>query len=211
MAVPRARHRTSRTASPGGARKRRAPARTRHERQDLEPCDTAKTIGKATTSRIAAARAAACSGGGGGGIPIPIGGGGLSITSLLVIGVICLMLGINPLELLSGARRHAAGCRTCRAPVRARGSPFEIPGGQQPRVAPQDDEMTRFVRRVLADTEDVWERVFQAAGKTLREADAGAVHARHAARPAASANRRWGRSIARSTTRSTSISTSTGS
>ena len=36
----------------------------------------------------------------GGGIPIPIGGGGLSITSLIVIGVICLMLGINPLELL---------------------------------------------------------------------------------------------------------------
>src|SRR6185437_13524753 len=38
----------------------------------------------------------------GGGFPIPIGGGGLSITSLLVIGAICLMLGINPLELLSG-------------------------------------------------------------------------------------------------------------
>ena len=41
--------------------------------------------------------------GGGGGIPIPLGGGGLSITSLLVIGAICLMLGINPLELLSGS------------------------------------------------------------------------------------------------------------
>ena len=35
-------------------------------------------------------------GGGMGGIPIPIGGGGLSITSLLVIGAICLMQGINP-------------------------------------------------------------------------------------------------------------------
>ena len=38
---------------------------------------------------------------GGGGLSLPIGGGGLSITSLIVIGVICLMFGINPLELLS--------------------------------------------------------------------------------------------------------------
>ena len=42
-------------------------------------------------------------GGGGGGFQLPIGGGGLSITSLLVIGAICLMLGVNPLELLSGS------------------------------------------------------------------------------------------------------------
>jgi predicted metalloprotease len=44
-------------------------------------------------------------------------------------------------------------------------SPFELPGGRQPNVAAQNDEMARFVRRVLADTEDVWERVFQAAGR----------------------------------------------
>jgi predicted metalloprotease len=44
-------------------------------------------------------------------------------------------------------------------------APVEIPGGQQPRVAPPNDEMTRFVRRVLADTEDVWERVFEASGR----------------------------------------------
>ena len=47
------------------------------------------------------------SGGFGGGrgmrIPIQIGGpGGMSLTSLLVVGAICLMLGINPLDLLSG-------------------------------------------------------------------------------------------------------------
>src|ERR1700674_1232852 len=103
-------------------------------------------------------------GGGGGGIPFPIGGGGLSITSLVVIGVVCLMLGINPLELLSsgdGAPRMPDIPRTSPRS----GSPFEIPGGQQQRVAPQNDEMSRFVRRVLADTEDVWERVFQGAGK----------------------------------------------
>jgi uncharacterized protein len=102
--------------------------------------------------------------GGGGGIPFPIGGGGLSITSLLVIGAVCLMLGINPLELLSGGEGAPRMPDIPRTSPRS-GSPFEIPGGQQPRIAPQNDEMSRFVRRVLADTEDVWERVFQGAGK----------------------------------------------
>jgi predicted metalloprotease len=102
---------------------------------------------------------------GGGGFPIPIGGGGLSITSLLVIGGICLMLGINPLELLSGASDGIPRMPDVPRTSPGSRSPFDIPTGQKPRVAPQDDEMSRFVRRVLADTEDVWDRVFQAAGK----------------------------------------------
>jgi predicted metalloprotease len=85
--------------------------------------------------------------------PIPLGGGGLSITSLLVIGAVCLMLGINPLELLSG------GGGVPNMPDTSR------PANYQPGVAPQADEMSRFVRRVLADTEDVWDRSFQAAGR----------------------------------------------
>ena len=65
--------------------------------------------------------------GGGMGIPIPIGGGGMSITTLLIIGVICLMLGINPLTLLTGggiempdmprpgpSQRDIPGCRAAR-------------------------------------------------------------------------------------------------
>ena len=106
--------------------------------------------------------------GGGGGIPFPIGGGGLSITSLIVIGAICLMLGINPLELLSGGEGMPRMPDIPRSSPQS-GSPFELPSAQQPRVAPQDDEMSRFVRRVLADTEDVWVRVFQAAGKTYEK------------------------------------------
>jgi len=102
-------------------------------------------------------------GGGMGGIPIPIGGGGLSITSLLVIGAICLMLGINPLELLGSIDSAPRLPDIPRTSPRS-SSPFELPGAGQ-RVAPQDDEMSRFVRRVLADTEDVWDRVFQAAGR----------------------------------------------
>ena len=76
--------------------------------------------------------------------------------------------------------RACRGCRTFRAPVRGSGSPFEIPGGQQPRAAPQNDEMSRFVRRVLADTEDVWERVFQAAGKRYEKPTLVLFTRRHA-------------------------------
>ena len=38
-----------------------------------------------------------------------------------------------------------------------------LPG--QRHIEPQNDDMTRFVRRVLADTEDTWGRVFEAAGR----------------------------------------------
>jgi predicted metalloprotease len=95
---------------------------------------------------------------------IPIGGGGLSITSVLVIGAICLMLGINPMEFLSGTEGIPRMPEVPRTNTGSR-SPFDIPTGQQPRVAAQDDEMSRFVRRVLADTEDVWDGVFKAGGK----------------------------------------------
>ena len=93
--------------------------------------------------------------GGGRGLPfpIPLGGGGLSITSLLVIGAVCLMLGINPLELL-----NSGGGGVPQMPDISR-------PGTQPSAPPQADEMSRFVRRVLADTEDVWERSFQASGR----------------------------------------------
>ncbi|MBO0741530.1 MAG: zinc metallopeptidase, partial [Hyphomicrobiaceae bacterium] len=83
--------------------------------------------------------------------------------SLLVIGAICLMLGINPLELLGSIDSAPRLPDIPRTSPRS-GSPFELPGAGQ-RVTAQDDEMSRFVRRVLADTEDVWDRVFQAAGK----------------------------------------------
>ena len=119
------------------------------------------------------------------------------------------MLGINPLELLSGADGMPRMPDMPRTSPRSR-SPFELPSGQQPRVAPQDDEMSRFVRRVLADTEDVWERVFQAAGKTLREAEAGAVHARHAT-ACGIGQSAMGPFYCPLDTRSTSTSTSTAS
>ena len=106
---------------------------------------------------------------GGGGFPIPLGRGGLSIPSLLIIGVICLLLGINPLPLLFGT--DGVPNMPPMSPTQTgRPSAQDIPGlpGQTP-VGPQTDEMSRFVRRVLADTEDVWERLFQAGGRQYQK------------------------------------------
>ena len=104
-------------------------------------------------------------------IPIPMGGGGrggFSLTTMLIIGAVMLLFGFNPLDILRGGGpdmgqvpqmprmdpgRQAGGQRT----------PFELPG-QRP-ASPADDEMKRFVGRVLADTEDVWSKVFQGFGK----------------------------------------------
>ncbi len=117
--------------------------------------------------------------GGGQRIQIPIGGrGGLSLTTLIIIGVLMLFFGLNPLDLLRGgggpgsqgfpgmpdlpqtdtrAERQAPGQRP----------PFDIPGlpGGQKEVARGDDEMKVFVSRVLADTEDVWTSVFKGFGR----------------------------------------------
>lgn len=131
-------------------------------------------------------------GGGGRGMQIPIpmgrGGGGFSITTLLIIGAIMLLFGINPLDLLRGG---GGGFSFPEMPQNQRvdrpgGStnPFDIPGlpgsreaqprPQQPgqptqRSARPDDEAAQFVRRVLADTEDVWGRIFQSFGRKYQE------------------------------------------
>jgi predicted metalloprotease len=112
-------------------------------------------------------------------IPIPIGGrgGGLSLTTLLIIGAIMLMFGVNPLDLLrdSGGgfpdlnremqwpRDDSAG----RAPNR---QGIELPPRSSTEKGAQgEDAVKSFVSRVLADTEDVWSAVFQRAGRSYVE------------------------------------------
>ena len=120
--------------------------------------------------------------GGRGGIQIPIGGrGGMSITTLLILGAIMLFFGINPLDVLFGGGgggfpdvpqlpRMDQG-----APRRsAERSPLDIPGlpgrgGEKTQVPQGEDDMKKFISRVLADTEDVWSRVFQGLGKRYQE------------------------------------------
>jgi len=101
---------------------------------------------------------------GGGGTVIPIGGGGrgLGLGWILLIGIGCLLLGINPLALLTGGGLQVPDMPR---PAPRSGAP-DLPGlPGQPGVGQSGDEMGKFVRRVLADNEDVWGRVFKAAGK----------------------------------------------
>ena len=117
-------------------------------------------------------------GGGGGrggrmGFPLPIGRGGMSLTSLLIIGAIMLMLGMNPLDLL----REGGGFPDLQLPRIEQGrptqtsqrNPFDLPGsGGAPSQANQD-EMKQFVARVLADMEDFWTKEFQQYGLRYEE------------------------------------------
>jgi len=93
-----------------------------------------------------------------GGFQIPIGrgasGGGLSgIIILVVLFFVLKACGIDPLEVLSGGTG--------------------VPGGQDTQIseseAPANDEMKQFVGVVLAETEDVWNGIFQAEGLKYQE------------------------------------------
>jgi predicted metalloprotease len=97
------------------------------------------------------------SGLGRGGFRIPVGGsrgGGLGIGGIVVVLIICWITGINPLTLLSGGD------------IGTGDSGYEQ--STTPR-APANDEMTSFVRTVLAETEDTWKTIFAANGQTYQD------------------------------------------
>lgn len=113
-------------------------------------------------------------------IPIPMGGGrgGFSLTTLLIVGALMLFFGVNPLDILRGGFGGGGGGGGIEIPQLPRvdpgttgqgRSPFEIPRGQQSSVSPNEVAMKQFVGRVLADTEDVWTRVFKAFGREYKE------------------------------------------
>jgi predicted metalloprotease len=93
-------------------------------------------------------------GGGLGGLPVR---GGLGIGTIVVLGLVGWALGIDPSVLIGGAEM--------------------LGGGNQPRVeqparprqtgAPQD-EVGRFVNRVLSSTDVIWKDVFSKQGQTYR-------------------------------------------
>ena len=106
----------------------------------------------------------------GGGFPgggmLPMAGGGLGIGSMILIGVVCLMLGVNPLTFLMNNNIQLPNMPR---PER-QGGATDVPGlPGQPSVGQNQDEETTFVRRVLADTEDVWTQVFKTAGLQYRK------------------------------------------
>ncbi|MEY4767218.1 MAG: hypothetical protein RI907_3891 [Pseudomonadota bacterium] len=100
------------------------------------------------------------SGGGGGGGGLPglggvggLGGGRLGLGTVAVALVASYFLGVNPmtmLEMLSGGGSGAVAPSQAQRP--------------EPRASRADDPGSRFVRQVLATTEDVWQAQFQVHG-----------------------------------------------
>ena len=122
---------------------------------------------------------------GGGGIQIPIGGkGGLSLTSLIIIGALMLLFGTNPLDVLLGGP-GSGGFNVPQMPRMdpeahrrtSERTPYDIPGlpggggqpsGQRTQVPAAEEAMASFVKKVLADTEDVWSREFKGFGQNYK-------------------------------------------
>ncbi|WP_349435071.1 neutral zinc metallopeptidase [Pararhizobium sp. A13] len=98
----------------------------------------------------------------GGGFRIPTGGGGRgggmsigTIIFLVVIYFVLRMMGIDLLQVMEGGQVGSPG--------------VEQTESQTPQGSAQEEEAKAFVATVLAETEDTWNGIFQAAGETYRE------------------------------------------
>jgi predicted metalloprotease len=83
------------------------------------------------------------------GRPIAIGGG----AGMLVLIVLALLLGLDPRALLGPQG----------------GGPLQPGPVQGPRGGPEEDDLVKFVRTVLASTEDVWREQFAEMGRAYRD------------------------------------------
>lgn len=84
-----------------------------------------------------------------GGVRIPIGrgGGGIGIGTIIILGILWLVFGINPLEMLSRGF----------APQQQ-----EMPQQTQTQPGvPASDEWAQFAAKVLGTTETTWDKIFQ--------------------------------------------------
>jgi uncharacterized protein len=96
-------------------------------------------------------------GGYGGGGGFPVGGGGIGIGTIVVLGIVGWALGIDPSLLIGGAEMlNRQQPQIQQAPPTARRT-----------GAPQDD-MGRFVSKVLGSTELQWKQIFSKDGKSYR-------------------------------------------
>jgi uncharacterized protein len=98
------------------------------------------------------------SGGFGGGFGIPIGAGGLSIGTVVVLGLVGWALGIDPSFLIGGAEI-----------LNGNSHRYEQPYQREPRRTGRPTDATGdFVAAVLGDTEDRWGEIFRADGLRYR-------------------------------------------
>ena len=91
-------------------------------------------------------------GGFGGGGGLRFGGFHIGLGGILIIVVVSLLLGKNPLEILSLLSGGDSGASIVQ----------EVPPGSQGTPSTESDEPHRFVRTILGSTEDVWTEYFQA-------------------------------------------------
>ena len=91
---------------------------------------------------------------GGGGFGMPGRAGGLGIGTVLILGLIGWVFGIDPRILIGGAEILTGGGE----------QQYERKTTSEKRSAPPD-ETGQFVAAVLGDTEDRWKEIFQAAGR----------------------------------------------
>ncbi|CAN5313441.1 neutral zinc metallopeptidase [soil metagenome] len=76
-----------------------------------------------------------------------VGMGGMGLGGLLIVGVIALLMGKNPLEVMGQVAGQQAPTEQA-----------------QPGAAPANDEASQLASVVLGSTEDVWGQVFQKSG-----------------------------------------------
>jgi uncharacterized protein len=94
---------------------------------------------------------------GGGGVRIPMGrGGGIGIGGILLLLVLWLVFGINPIDILSGGGGFT---------VPQDESPYQQIPGPQGGGTTQNDAMKTFVSKVLGTTERSWEKIFSEKGE----------------------------------------------
>ncbi len=94
--------------------------------------------------------------GGGGGMGVPGGRGGIGGIGLVIVVIAALFFGFDPGALLGG------GDQAPPAPAPRTGFNEERPRPPQPgQQQGQNDEMRRFVARVLGSTEEVWQQLFR--------------------------------------------------
>jgi predicted metalloprotease len=100
------------------------------------------------------------------GYGLPIGAGGLSIGTIVVLGLIGWALGIDPRLLIGGAEILTGGGPRTEMPYQVpRDAPPRTNAPHGARQARPDDPTAQFVAAVLGDTEDRWGEIFQKAGQ----------------------------------------------
>jgi predicted metalloprotease len=90
----------------------------------------------------------------GGGLPLGGGLGRLGLGGVAAVVVISLLLGKDPIQMLSMVAQMSQGV---------------APSVQEGAAPPASDEQAQFVAAILGETEDVWGEIFQASGKAYEQ------------------------------------------